>query len=46
MGFTIAKKNCFFDKDENLKIGHIILNDQQSFEVNSERDLKISNKIN
>ncbi len=46
MGFTIAKKNCFFDKDENLKIGHIILNDKQSFEVNSERDLKISNKIN
>tara|TARA_Y100001970_G_C14259925_1_gene879560 strand:- start:15421 stop:16785 length:1365 start_codon:yes stop_codon:yes gene_type:complete len=45
MGFTIAKKNCFFDKDENLKIGHIILSNKQSFEVNSDNDLKISNKI-
>jgi len=45
MGFTIAKKNCFFDKDENLKIGHIILTNKQSFEVNSDNDLKISNKI-
>ena len=46
MGFTIAKKNCFFDKDENLKIGHIVLTNKQSFEINSENDLKISNKIN
>ena len=46
MGFTIVKKKCFFDKDENLKIGHIILTNKQSFEINSENDLKISNKIN
>ena len=45
MGFTIAKKNCFFDKDEDLKIGHIVLSNKQSFEINSENDLKISNKI-
>ncbi len=46
MGFTITKKKCFFDKDENLKIGHIVLTDKQSFEINSENDLRISNKIN
>ena len=31
MGFTIAKKKRFFDKDENLKIGHIVLTNKQSF---------------
>ena len=45
MGFIIAKKNCFFDKDENLKIGHIVLTNKQSFEINSENDFKILNKI-
>ena len=45
MGFTITKKNRFFEKDENLKIGHIVLTNKQSFEINSQNDLKISNKI-
>ncbi len=45
MGFTVTKKRRFFDKDENLKIGHIVLTNKQSFEINSENDLKISNKL-
>ena len=46
MGYTITKKKLFFSKDDNLKIGHIVLNNKQSFEINSENDLKISNSIN
>ena len=45
MGFNIVKKNCLFKNDENLKIGHIVLTDNQSFEINSENDLKISEKL-
>ena len=45
MGFNIVKKNCLFKNDENLKIGHIVLTDNQSFEINSENDLKISEKF-
>tara|TARA_B100000989_G_C19450436_1_gene431499 strand:- start:188 stop:1075 length:888 start_codon:yes stop_codon:yes gene_type:complete len=45
MGFNIAKKEYFFDEDENLKIGHLVLTGNQSFEINSENDLKISDKM-
>lgn len=45
MGFTITKKKSFFVKDKELKIGHIVLTNKQSFEINTEDDLKISNKI-
>ena len=45
MGFNIIKKNCLFKSDENLKIGHIVLTDSQSFEINSENDFKISEKL-
>ena len=45
MGFNITKKNSLFIRDENLKIGHIVLSNKQSVEVNTEEDLKISNKI-
>ena len=46
MGFTITKKKYFFNQDENLKIGHIVLTNKQAFEINSENDLKLYNKIN
>tara|TARA_B100001057_G_scaffold498341_1_gene605035 strand:+ start:1250 stop:2614 length:1365 start_codon:yes stop_codon:yes gene_type:complete len=45
MGFNIAKKEYFFNEDENLKIGHLVLTGTQSFEINSENDLKISDKM-
>ena len=45
MGFNITKKNSLFIRDEDLKIGHIVLSNKQSVEVNTEEDLKISNKI-
>ena len=45
MGFNIIKKKCLFKNDESLKIGHIVLTDNQSFEINSENDLKISEKL-
>ena len=45
MGFNIIKKKCLFKNDESLKIGHIVLTDSQSFEINSENDLKISEKL-
>jgi glycosyltransferase involved in cell wall biosynthesis len=44
MGFSIIKKNKIA-KDEELKIGHIVLTNKQSFEINTEEDLKISNEI-
>ena len=45
MGFTITKKKYFFYDDKKLKIGHIVLNKKQSFEVNSYHDLKFLNKV-
>lgn len=45
MGFTITKKNSLFKNDDRLKIGHLVLSEAQAFEINSENDLKISNKI-
>ena len=44
MGFNIVKKNCLFKNDENLKIGHISLTNEQSFEINNEKDLEISKR--
>ena len=41
MGFNIVKKNCLFKNDENLKIGHISLTNEQSFEINNEKDLEM-----
>ena len=45
MGFNIIKKKYLFKNDESLKIGHIVLTDSQSFEINLENDLKISKKL-
>ena len=44
MGFNIVKKKCLFKNDENLKIGHISLTNEQSFEINNEKDLEMSEK--
>ena len=44
MGFNIVKKKCLFKNDENLKIGHISLTNEQSFEINNEKDLEMSKK--
>ena len=44
MGFNIVKKKCLFKNDENLKIGHISLTNEQSFEINNEKDLEISKR--
>ena len=45
MGFNIVKKNCLFKNDEDLKVGHIVLTSEQSFEINKEEDLKMSKRM-
>ena len=44
-GFSITKKNLFFKRDYDLKIGHIVLNQNEALEINSDEDLKNLNKI-
>jgi len=42
-GFNLFKKNIFFKKENKLKISHVVLNNQESFELRSEEDLKLFN---
>ena len=42
-GFNLYKKNKFFEKENKLKISHIVLSKQESFELRSDEDFKLLN---